>query len=66
VQQHPEALAAVRGLALGRRGREEAIVRGHSERRHNTGMQIPRFWLVMMVLILIFVAVSMVIAVVKL
>jgi hypothetical protein len=66
VHQHAEPLAAVRGLALGRRGGKEAVGRGHPERRHNTGMQLPRFWLAMMVLILIFVAISMVIAVIKL
>jgi hypothetical protein len=34
--------------------------------RHNTGMQIPRFWIAMMALIVVCVAISMVIAVIKL
>ena len=36
------------------------------ERRHNSEMQVPRFWIVMQVLIVICVVISMVIAIIKL
>jgi hypothetical protein len=37
-----------------------------TERRHNSGMQVPRFWIVMQVLIVICVLISFVIAIIKL
>jgi hypothetical protein len=45
---------------------EEGSRQKGSERRHNSGMQLPRFWIAMQVLIVIFVLISMVIAVIKL
>jgi hypothetical protein len=47
--------------AGGRKPSEEV-----TERRHNSGMQVPRFWIVMQVLIVICVVISMVIAIIKL
>jgi hypothetical protein len=39
---------------------------GSRERRHNSEMELPRFWIVMQVLIVICVVISMVIAIIKL
>jgi hypothetical protein len=36
------------------------------ERRHNSEMQLPRFWIAMQVAIVICVVISMVIAIIKL
>lgn len=36
------------------------------EPRHNNGMRVPRFWLAMQALIVIFVLIGMIIAIVKL
>ncbi len=47
--------------------REEGIHQsGSRERRHNSEMELPRFWIVMQVLIVICVVISMVIAIIKL
>ena len=45
---------------------EESRLLGSRERRHNSEMQLPRFWIAMQVAIVICVVISMVIAVIKL
>jgi hypothetical protein len=45
---------------------EESRQMESRERRHNSEMQLPRFWIAMQVLIVIFVVISMVIAIIKL
>jgi hypothetical protein len=45
-------------------GRKPSV--GVTERRHNSEMQVPRFWIAMQVVIVICVVISMVIAIIKL
>jgi hypothetical protein len=45
---------------------EESRRWGSRERRHNSEMQLPRFWIAMQVVIVICVVISMVIAIIKL